>query len=1137
MGNYAANQDPNTGGLSVQAIIQLKRSGDATVVSVSNETLSGLPTIDGVTLSDGEVALLTAQTSADENGPWEVHTGAWTRPSWFPAGSTCASEAIYVQQGTAKAGSLWFCGNVTGSDVVGTDNLSFAQASGPGATMSPVVLTAGSDTETPLTLRQNSGTQSAALLSVEDNAGAVVLAEISASGDGTLNSLVNKSYLEYEEVTAPAVSASGKARLYFDSTAKKLKISEDGGAYADLYDFLTIGDAVSGATANAVCYIDGSGNFANSANFTFSATGLHSKVASTGATAVYGVYGEVDGNTAGDKVGIVGDSAAGGTGVALGVFGFYSYPSGSTVGGGGLFTARNNIALSSYYATYSRASLVASNNESTNAIFVALDNVTPAFSVLDGGAVRFEAAGFLEAVGRSAPAVSSAGEGRIYFDSSTNTFKSSSNGGNYVDLLSRGALFPYTLGESEDGTITQTAPTSDVATNDFTITAQAAYASAVTNLEGADVVLEGGDSVHATGRSGGVILRPGEGSGWDRDKWIDLQGASGAYGLNFRTFADRYMKIEPWKTSYDAGTGSSVTGSSVPFGVACEFVNLMIGRGQNGDASVSNPLGIAMTKSTSLTDPTSLSAGGQVNWIYTGRNRHIVIQAGCSNAGVDPTNLPNGAAFDLHLRGGCGEDVTYSGANTNVGSDGGDVYVNAGSSGLSQDDTTQGAGGNVYIFGGEIGTGGSGGTEGVLHLGFNDTSAVGTVRFHDAYTMPTADGSADQYLKTDGSGNLSWTTISSSGDFANGGDVGGAERTLGNTDDYSVSILANNVAYLRVEKDEIYLGNGPTNASPLTGNIKTASGSGVNVQGADLSLYSGASTGTANPSGINFYSAYANLVSGSTLQTVKQMAQLRIVNGSGALMLGTQACSSPQAADLYIDNGGISQIMRFGGSGSYSTITCGDDITIATANTGTRQIKLNTTSNKGVLVYDDMLYIGATNVTPTARADISAHGATLAALRIRASATTLASPNSGDFWRDTQIGGLSFYDGTYRYRLDTKIRPDDVQTTDATVTTIESIPVASGKTVAIKAFITGTKSDNSDQISLVLHGLFKNASGTTSQIGSTTSMSTISSAGATSGSWDADFTADDTNDEIDVEVTGQAATTINWTTRIEIEEV
>jgi len=45
------------------------------------------------------------------------------------------------------------------------------------------------------------------------------------------------------EMAAPAVSASGKARLYFDSTRKRMRISEDGGAYIDIV-------GASGVTGN-----------------------------------------------------------------------------------------------------------------------------------------------------------------------------------------------------------------------------------------------------------------------------------------------------------------------------------------------------------------------------------------------------------------------------------------------------------------------------------------------------------------------------------------------------------------------------------------------------------------------------------------------------------------------------------------------------------------------------------------------------------------------------------------------------------------------------------------------------------------------------------------------------------------------
>lgn len=66
-------------------------------------------------------------------------------------------------------------------------------------------------------------------LEVRDSTGTVVLAVNAQS-----SSIVLSRQLDIEEMAAPAVSGSGAVRLYFDSTSKKLRASEDGGAYADV---------------------------------------------------------------------------------------------------------------------------------------------------------------------------------------------------------------------------------------------------------------------------------------------------------------------------------------------------------------------------------------------------------------------------------------------------------------------------------------------------------------------------------------------------------------------------------------------------------------------------------------------------------------------------------------------------------------------------------------------------------------------------------------------------------------------------------------------------------------------------------------------------------------------------------------
>jgi hypothetical protein len=42
------------------------------------------------------------------------------------------------------------------------------------------------------------------------------------------------TYMDYDGISAPSVSAAGTARTYYDSAANKLKISENSGAYVNV---------------------------------------------------------------------------------------------------------------------------------------------------------------------------------------------------------------------------------------------------------------------------------------------------------------------------------------------------------------------------------------------------------------------------------------------------------------------------------------------------------------------------------------------------------------------------------------------------------------------------------------------------------------------------------------------------------------------------------------------------------------------------------------------------------------------------------------------------------------------------------------------------------------------------------------
>ncbi len=105
------------------------------VVAVANVTISnGLEngdTIDGVTLATGDRVLLTAQSTASQNGIYIVAaSGAASRATDLAAAASAANAAVFVGEGTTYADTQWKCTDNVGSDVVGTNDLTFVQFGG-----------------------------------------------------------------------------------------------------------------------------------------------------------------------------------------------------------------------------------------------------------------------------------------------------------------------------------------------------------------------------------------------------------------------------------------------------------------------------------------------------------------------------------------------------------------------------------------------------------------------------------------------------------------------------------------------------------------------------------------------------------------------------------------------------------------------------------------------------------------------------------------------------------------------------------------------------------------------------------------------------------------------------------------------
>ena len=105
--------------------------------TTANGTLSSAfangQSIDGVTLQTGDRILIKNQTTASQNGIYNVNaSGAPSRTTDMATGSNAAGAFVFVEEGTVNAENGFTCTTDTGSAVVGTNNLTFAQFSGAG---------------------------------------------------------------------------------------------------------------------------------------------------------------------------------------------------------------------------------------------------------------------------------------------------------------------------------------------------------------------------------------------------------------------------------------------------------------------------------------------------------------------------------------------------------------------------------------------------------------------------------------------------------------------------------------------------------------------------------------------------------------------------------------------------------------------------------------------------------------------------------------------------------------------------------------------------------------------------------------------------------------------------------------------
>jgi hypothetical protein len=100
--------------------------GPCKAATVSNITLSGEQTIDGVSVVTGDRVLVKNQTSAADNGIYVASTGVWARSRDFANNRDVKQGTAVLVTGGATNGPLWW---VTTADpiTIGTTSLTFGQ--------------------------------------------------------------------------------------------------------------------------------------------------------------------------------------------------------------------------------------------------------------------------------------------------------------------------------------------------------------------------------------------------------------------------------------------------------------------------------------------------------------------------------------------------------------------------------------------------------------------------------------------------------------------------------------------------------------------------------------------------------------------------------------------------------------------------------------------------------------------------------------------------------------------------------------------------------------------------------------------------------------------------------------------------
>ena len=251
--------------------------------TTGNITLSGLQTIDTVTVTAGARVLVKNQSNQAQNGIYIASSGAWTYASDANTYNQYISAVVFIESGS-QAGSAWYC-YVQPGGTLGTTAITWSQFS--------VSATYTAGTGLTLNSYQFSITNTAVTAGSYGSASSVGTFTVNAQGQLTSAGSTAIS-IAPSQINA-AIPNSSLANSSITVNGTSISLGGSGSITASAPYALTIGTGLSGSSYNGSSAV----TIANTGVLSFSAgtTGFTPTLASTGAVTLGGTLNVANGGT------------------------------------------------------------------------------------------------------------------------------------------------------------------------------------------------------------------------------------------------------------------------------------------------------------------------------------------------------------------------------------------------------------------------------------------------------------------------------------------------------------------------------------------------------------------------------------------------------------------------------------------------------------------------------------------------------------------------------------------------------------------------------------------------------------------------------------------------------------------------